>query len=79
MELAPALRKAGARRDIDTSDVKCDEEGDDSGNDDDNGSCFSSDSYDEADLQELNANEVNWSVIEEITSPKGCSRGKPKP
>ena len=63
----PALRNARARV-IDSTEAHDEgDEGEDSDND--NGSCYSSDSYDEADLQELNANEVNWSVIEEATSP----------
>ena len=62
----PVLRNARAR-DIETEAHDEGDEGEDSDND--NGSCYSSDSYDEADLQELNANEVNWSVIEEATSP----------
>ena len=62
----PVLRNARAR-DIETEAHDERDEGEDS--ESDNGSCYSSDSYDEADLQELNANEVNWSVIEEVTSP----------
>ena len=42
----------------------------------DDDDAFSVNSYDEGELEELRANRVNWSTIEEMNSRKGgCSRG----
>ena len=44
------------------------------GNEDDD--CFSVNSYEVGELEELRANRVNWSTIEEMNSRQGgCSRG----
>ena len=65
------------RRDIAADQIIEEIRGNDNEDEDDG---FSVNSYEEGELEELRANRVNWSTIEEVNSRMGgCSRGIQRP